>query len=1178
MSETKEEQLQLAVEKGNKSFTHKLRSIVLVNWYLFDSHEIRIKNDSILFRGRNGAGKSSVLDAIQAIMAGGDENLISLNASGNDGKRSGRTLYSYAIGEVAESPGELGIKPRAITNTYICLNFEDRNNKPYCFGLAMHAKSSSKQSLKKHHFIMKGQELHPEDFKSDDYTVMPWQDVEKRLVSYEGNVSFPTNSSEFRDGMCQLLSATGADQYISPRQMFRALKNGLTFSAQKDINEFTRNYILAPSPIDVLAIERDYKDYKDIKRTITDTREKLEVIKGIDTDITAHTKELAKIVGYEWCEQEAKVSALDAHIEMLNDKLEKARISFKSNTKKLEQGEKVKSSVQQARDQAFSNWNTSDVQTSIKKFTDQQERLTTEVGVIENGFNAMRSSLAAIENLVCPATMTEQLITEFNSAHTALAKATGIEEGLASTPWPRSVDNIQETADALALFHNLVGELKGIQAEYFTNYQLHKNNFDEIKKAVENAKAGKASLRESTTKMVQLLSEHGITAVPVCDLAEITDETWQSGIERFLGSNREALVIVHEDAAQMRSNFDWALKIYRKEKDRDTSLRSVKLVVHGSYVESETGKHSKEAFAASLIKTDNDTVKSFLHKSLHNVKLVETDEELKREKRAITKDGMVKGNQVISGGNEIKSILFGVKARKQQAKLLLEELDSILPRLTEAEQDYRLISSIVSVLNVDLTRVAVDINDAASQLADLDSKRGSIRELGKQLAELESSDETALEQIFNDADKALEIIFKQIHSAKISISSAKKDIVEILGSDESGDGVLRQAEVDIDAAGRLRHAIGQKHGFDQVIANELLERLCEKFNDEFKLIELESKSSYKSKEEKVRDKENRIKGKVFKYCSEYEPDDRKELVELGLAELQNRIQGQITTIYTIDIIRYEDDAAMATDRMVKSFRAEIIALLKGNFQRIEDTFKILNGSLKALPFNNSIYRFKHTLTGNESLRAVYEYATDNSDLKKEDVGGLFDDEGDHPAVPIIENILKEGNLDDIADYRNFFSYNIISKDQTTGTEKDFNELLKSGSGGEKQSPFYVALGASFLSCFKLRKAGNVMTGGAAFCLFDEAFGHLDGQNTRAALRFFKSIGLQVILAAPPEIDFKVGPYVDESVTLIKAGDQMMLDHGEYTQAGMDLLESDDPDAHPEIIDEIQKRLEDESSN
>lgn len=1178
MSEFKEEQLDLAVEKGNNSYTHKLRSIVLVNWYLFDSHEIKVKNDSILFRGRNGAGKSSVLDAIQAIMAGGDEKLISLNASGNDGKRSGRTLYSYAIGEVAESPGELGIKPRALSNTYICLNFEDRNKKPYSFGLAMHAKSSSKQSLKKHHFIMKGQSLHPEDFKSDDYTVMPWQDVEKRLLSYDGTVSLPTTVTEYRDGMCQLLSAAGADQYISPLQMFRALKNGLTFSAQKDINEFTRNYILAPSLIDVLAIERDYNDYKDIKRTITDTREKLEVIKGIDSDITAHTKELAKIVGYEWCEQEAKVGALDAHIEMLNHKLEMAQISFKENTKKLDHGEKEKPSLQHARDQAFSNWNTSDIQTSINNFKVQQERLTTDVVLIEGALNGMRASLASIENLTCPETMPEQLVVDFNSAHGALAKATGIDQGLACAPWPRSVDNIQETADALELFHNLVGEVKEIQSEYFKNYQLHQSKFDEIKNAVQDAQAGKASLRDSTIIMVKLLSEHGITAVPVCDLAEITDDTWQSGIERFLGSNREALVIVHEDATQMQSDFDRALKIYRKEKDRDSSLRSVKLVVPGSYVESQAGKHSKEAYASDLIKTDNDTVKSFLYKLLHNVMLVETDEQLKLEKRAITKDGMVKGTQVISGGNDIRSILFGVNARKKQAKLLMEQLDSILPKLTDADKDYRLISSIVSVLNRELSTVAVDIKMAPAHIVELETKRESILELGRQLEELESSDDTALEEIFNKANTVLESILGQIQSAKISISAANKDIIELLGSGDSGDGVLSQAELDIESASKLRQTIAQKHGFDQVIANELLERLCEKYDDDHNVIEIESRSSYKSKEDKVRDKENSINSKVFKYCSEYEPDDRKELIMLGLAELQSRLQGQITTINTIDIIRYEDDAVTATDRMVKSFRAEIIALLKGNFQRIEDTFQILNGSLKALPFNNSIYRFKHTLTGNESLKAVYEYATDNSDLKKEDVGGLFDDEVDHPAVPIIENILKEGNLDEIADYRNFFSYNIISKDQTTGTEKDFNELLKSGSGGEKQSPFYVALGASFLSCFKLRKAGNVMTGGAAFCLFDEAFGHLDGQNTRAALKFFKSIGLQVILAAPPEIDLKVGPYVDESVTLIKAGNQMMLDHGEYTKAGMTLLESDDPDVHPEIVDKIQKRLEDDASN
>jgi len=110
---------------------HKLTSITLVNWYLFGAETIPFEGDSLLIRGANGVGKSSVLDAIQTILAGGDENALSMNAASSDGKRSGRTVRSYVLGEVAESPGLKACEPRATSNCYICLSFMSKTQKPF---------------------------------------------------------------------------------------------------------------------------------------------------------------------------------------------------------------------------------------------------------------------------------------------------------------------------------------------------------------------------------------------------------------------------------------------------------------------------------------------------------------------------------------------------------------------------------------------------------------------------------------------------------------------------------------------------------------------------------------------------------------------------------------------------------------------------------------------------------------------------------------------------------------------------------------------------------------------------------------------------------------------------------------------------------------------------------------
>ena len=85
-----------------KIITHRLMRISLVNWYLFESDDLDINGESIMLTGSNGAGKSTILDAIQTILAGADENKLMYNAASSDGRGSGRSIRSYALGEVTE--------------------------------------------------------------------------------------------------------------------------------------------------------------------------------------------------------------------------------------------------------------------------------------------------------------------------------------------------------------------------------------------------------------------------------------------------------------------------------------------------------------------------------------------------------------------------------------------------------------------------------------------------------------------------------------------------------------------------------------------------------------------------------------------------------------------------------------------------------------------------------------------------------------------------------------------------------------------------------------------------------------------------------------------------------------------------------------------------------------------
>ena len=59
---------------------YELENISLHNWYLFEAEDVSIWRETGIIGG-TGAGKSSLLDAIQTVMSGNNRNVIDLNSA-----------------------------------------------------------------------------------------------------------------------------------------------------------------------------------------------------------------------------------------------------------------------------------------------------------------------------------------------------------------------------------------------------------------------------------------------------------------------------------------------------------------------------------------------------------------------------------------------------------------------------------------------------------------------------------------------------------------------------------------------------------------------------------------------------------------------------------------------------------------------------------------------------------------------------------------------------------------------------------------------------------------------------------------------------------------------------------------------------------------------------------------
>lgn len=118
-------------------------------------------------------------------------------------------------------------------------------------------------------------------------------------------------------------------------------------------------------------------------------------------------------------------------------------------------------------------------------------------------------------------------------------------------------------------------------------------------------------------------------------------------------------------------------------------------------------------------------------------------------------------------------------------------------------------------------------------------------------------------------------------------------------------------------------------------------------------------------------------------------------------------------------------------------------------------------------------------------------------------------------------------LSEYTDYREYMDYDIeiISKD---GKSQYFSKIYGEKSGGETQTPYYVAIAASFAQMYSVGETIRII-------MLDEAFDKMDDDRIASMMQFFRSQNFQVILATPPAKIETIGEYVDTVLITYRNG-------------------------------------------
>lgn len=1131
-----------------------LSNIGLVNWHLFPLLDIPVSGPIIGISGENKSGKSTILDAIQTVMTGGDQKAMDLNRAAAEGSKGGhrRTLHAYCLGRLSKDHVR-----REASSTTIVLSFRDPLGlqQPVSIGVSVEAELSSNSANVVSRFIVKGAEIRASDIvvrAESGLQVEPWRDSRRRLealVAARGG-TFADYHDSARDFVKEYMFALfEKGRSAVPAQFVRSFVNAVAFKEMESANEFVRKYLLEEEPIQINALRRSIQVYRDADKQVKELNAQLQLLLALEAKLQELAELEAKVDREEWIALRAKAVAAVQHY---NGTFRKLRATLAH----IAVGEREKLNADSEIERINAEIQEINLERSAALSEERQARLKGDIRLIDkeledlrrpvSGTDGMASNirnLAALRALVDLAGVPSDIFDRID-------EAAGLLPGERDTSFPKDPERLEAIVNDLKSRMQLLDDalrklLKSIQAR---EIELT-NRVEELKAQIEAARSGRAILAPSTEAMVRRLRDEGMQPRVLAELVDIAEERWADAAEGYLGVDREAIFVSPEHCHA-------ATEILARER---SSFRQVRIANTRKLASMDT--HAQAGTLASVFRSTDALAKAFVIFRTGNIRLGNSRSDLDRQGRWILDDGTYDDGVVIDVKEPRGGRKLGARGLAQSAERAMTELAKLGGDLTTRQQDAKVAMRWTRYVErffelfCDTERMSFVATDnlAAEQLRRVDA-------LNSAIASLASADVSMF-------DEQLALASRNLENAKKERAD-REDSLRILREAKGGlETTLGKGE---DSPGSKLHALNSLRRFRQ---------------GRVKLAVVNPISAYRSRRA-LQKSANALAEDAFREAasaredardlrSESELDARECLVALNQADLfglrpslfgevRPWMRERIDEIQNETLVEYEAELANARQKTNDIFRNSFANELAARFAKVDAELRDIRDVLRKYDFLDERYNFRSSRApGYEAFHAIVDRLRE---IELADVP-LFqgDVKDDHPLaneLRIVEAVLLSDDVDieQYEDYRRYFSFELEITSLSSGRTVPWSERKGTASGGETQTPYYVALLSALSSIYyggARSRLGGTATG---LCLaaFDEAFSKLDETVRYEMVTFCQELGLQLLICGPDGGRQSMERYAHTIVDVWRRGDESYARSDVIKQRTRDELAAIDP--------------------
>ncbi len=1127
-----------------------LTRIRLVNWHLFENTTVNCQGTTY-FIGINGAGKSTILDAVQFALVGGQRD-VRFNQAAVSGSK--RTLASYVRGELG-TEGQRYLRGDA--TGVVALEFQNPDETCFVHGAVIDAFEDGR-SPDIAYFIVHNAALDDNWFFRAPGQLFDTRAFKRHLEHFAlpsgGRAQVFTRVEDYR---FHLLNRLGQLKDSFPAKIVK----GLAFSPLIDIRSFVHNYLLDENLVDVKTLQAQLETLRHFESLAADVRERiaaLERIEELDKERAANRRRRITN-GYVARRAQGERHATDLKGRRLQ--LDEARLALSHAEL---QGEELALRLRYAQSALL------DAQVSLQ--TDQaaarEKELRHKLSALEGEISALRQRKALVERaqgreVQDAHTLCDLLRADGHSLPPVLERLAQIGEPASGSSAgagqaPASMGSAEQPVGAGLVPAHLVpahSQPLSVQAAFWQECQAA---LQELAQEFARAEAllderarllrGEAQALEDEIRKLRtgdreasyeaeapqaahlrrlLRAELGLGAnevVYLCSVLQIPDPAWQDAVEGVLGHNRFTLLVPP-------AHYEAAMQLYRQRRHKD-NLHGVALL-DSQQIMQHAARQGRGAPAGSLageVQTAHPAGRAFVDLLLGHYVKCATLEDLRQHRTAVTPECFVRRNFTDSHLNPqvYRRWFIGERAAPRQIEARQTRLDEAAAEMVALNTQSAALRQRLS-LTRDKFRPLVEIEHA---LAELDRLPGLESEHAALKSELDSLDLQTAETLraevqrcqaeANSLQSETAAFERQVGSLQAKVHTLEADLIPAL--EKQMDEALRSAEEFLRLEGGAPETDEAAAELRQEVEKEYERRLARQPVDVIQQNAVRYENEYQNAEQRNRDRLREAK-QAYSLRYDFGYDDQEDALRY-LAEREKLVKSELPQ-YEAQIAHQR---SLAEQELVENF----IHRLREQVEDSRQQLAYLNTTLAHLRFGGE--RFEFISQPAPALRQVYDMIMDSQSVLGD---SLFDSDfrqkhqqGWDLLFERLTAAYDQENIElrELQDYRNYLQYDIRIH-YPNGDRALLSQINAKKSGGETTTPFYVAMAASFAQAYRLNQPRPSDT--IRLALFDEAFGKMDTARTASALQFMRQAGLQVLLATPPDKSGSLLPYVDSVCTVVR---------------------------------------------